>query len=77
MLETVTRLNPIFLASSLADEPNKVGFTQKGYTENKICNLQVKWIFDTINKAYTRVKSLPDFSEAMLKPISFLDLSLA
>ena len=32
--ETGTCLKPILSASSLTEEANKVGFTQKGFTEN-------------------------------------------
>ena len=31
-LKTVTYLKPIFLVSSLSEESNKVGFTQKGFS---------------------------------------------
>ena len=47
----VTCLKPILSAISLIEEANKVGFTQKGSTDNLLCIFQFKWIFDIANKA--------------------------
>ena len=49
--KTVTCSKPILLISSLTEEANKVGFTQKGSTENYLCIFQVNWIFKALNKA--------------------------
>ena len=69
----VACLKPILKLSTLTEEINKFGFTQKGATEKYLCIFQVKRIFNATNKANPNLNLLTHFSgvETSLQP--FLD----
>ena len=70
---TAACLKPILQISILTEEANKLGFTQKGATENYLCIFQVNWIFSATIKAKPKLNPLTTFSgtETRFKP--FLD----
>ena len=59
--------------SALTEEANKLGFTQKGTTENYLCIFQVKAIFSATNKAKLKINPLTTFSGTETRFKQFLD----